>query len=116
MSCLSLRINRYLLAVSAQSFKSYNTVSSCEQCVIRAAAYVLTRVDVSSSLTNENVSGNYCLTVSTLTPSLLASESRPFLVEPIPFLCAKNCIEILIIDYTSVNVILIRPWNSSEIM
>ena len=72
MSCLSLRINRYLLAVSAQSFKSYNTVSSCEQCVIRAAAYVLTRVDVSSSLTNENVSGNYCLTVSTLNAESLS--------------------------------------------
>ena len=63
---LSLGVNRNLLAVLAQSLKLYYAVSLSEKRIVRALAYVLARVDVSSSLTNEDVAGQYELTVSSL--------------------------------------------------
>ena len=47
-------------------------------------------MDVGAALAHKNVAGENELTVSALGAKRLALESRPFFVEPPPFLWAKN--------------------------
>ncbi len=59
-------INADLFAVAANTFKFDSSVNQSEKCIIAADAYVFTGMDMGSTLTNQNVAGQNCLTVSTL--------------------------------------------------
>ena len=73
------------LRVTAHTLETNLTVNEREQRVIRASAYVLTRMDVRAALLNKNVTCEDVLTIRTLDTEF-DLESRPFFVEPIPFL------------------------------
>ena len=63
-----------------------------EQGIVAADAYVLSWMNVSSSLTVQNVASQYELTVCTFCAETFGfRESRPFFVEPTPFYEQKNC-------------------------
>ena len=80
------RVNADALAVAALTLKLDVAVDESKQSVVGAAAHILTGMDVGSALLHQNVAGQHELSVGALTPRRLDSESRPFLVEPIPFL------------------------------
>ena len=83
-------VNRALTTILALALELDSAVNQSKQGVIAADTHINTGVDVSASLANQDVASQNKLTVSTLTPRRLASESRPFLVEPPPLWCAKN--------------------------
>ena len=56
-------VNAYLFFVTAQSFKFNCTVYKSKQCIIAATAYIFTGVNMSASLTNEDVAGFYNLAI-----------------------------------------------------
>ena len=51
------RINAGALSVLAHTLKAYNAVNLSEERIIGTAANIVTGVDVSTSLLNENVTG-----------------------------------------------------------
>ena len=60
------RVNADLLVVTAHTLETNLTVNEREQRVIRASAYVLTRMDVRAALLNKNVACEDVLTICTL--------------------------------------------------
>lgn len=110
-----LRINGDLLAVSAQSLKSYDTVSQCEQSIVRTTAYVLARMDVGASLANEDVARYDLLAVGSLGAKALGLGITAVLGGAHSLLMReelhRNSDHF---DYTSVTVILMRPGKSSD--
>ena len=66
MRLLLNRINACTLSVFADTLKSYNTVNLCEQCIVRAFAYIFTRVNMCASLLYKDVACENLLTVCTL--------------------------------------------------
>ena len=80
-----------LLAVLAQPLKLDAAVLQGKQGIVLADAHVGAGMDVGAALTDQNVAGQNELPVAPLDAQTLEpSESRPFRVEPTPFLCAKN--------------------------
>ena len=63
---VSNRIDRNLLLILANTLKTYYTVLSGEQGIVRTLTYALTGIDMSASLTNQDVAGQYELTIGTL--------------------------------------------------
>ena len=63
---LLLGIDRNLLAVSSESFKTYAAVYQSKQCIIASTAYVSAGMDLCAALTNEDVAGQNELTVAAL--------------------------------------------------
>ncbi len=63
-----------------------STADLGEQSVVAADTDVDAGMDVGAALANKNVARENELTVGALGPRRLDLESRPFLVEPIPFL------------------------------
>ena len=82
------RDNRNLFAVASHTLKLDGPVRKREQCIVRAAPDIDARWDGCAARANGDVAGQTNLTVSALRARRLDSESRPFLVEPTPFLCA----------------------------
>ena len=80
------RIDRRLLAVSAQSLEAENTVAGREKGIVAALADIRAGMNLGSSLTDKHIARENELTVRSLYARRLDSESLPFLVEPIPFL------------------------------
>ena len=74
----------------AQALETDNTVSLGKEGIVGADAHVLAGVNVRAALAHQDVAGQNKLTVSTLGPRRLDSESRPFLVEPIPFFMGEE--------------------------
>ena len=74
------------LAVLAPSLEFHNTVRRCEQGIIAASADIDARMNVRASLSVKDIAGQNKLTVCPLCAKALDSESRPFLVDPTPFL------------------------------
>ena len=70
-SLLLNRINACALSVLAHTLKADNAVYLSEERIIRAAAYVVAGMNVSASLLDEDVAGEYELTVSTLNAKTL---------------------------------------------
>ena len=76
-------VDRDLLAVLAQPLKLDAAILQGKQGVVLADAHVDAGMDMGAALTNQDVASQHELTIA-------AMESRPFRVEPTPFLCAKN--------------------------
>ena len=81
-------VDRAHLAILAHTLELDLAVDQSEQRIVLADTNVVARMNVRASLTNEDVARQNELTVRALGAE--DSESRPFLVEPPPFLCAKN--------------------------
>ena len=82
-------VNADFLAILAHSLELDVAVDESEEGVVRTLADIVAGMDVGSALSDKDIAcenGPSPL----LTPSLLDSESRPFLVDPPPFLCAKS--------------------------
>ena len=62
----SVSVYAYLLAVTSDTLELYCSVDLSEQSIIGTTSNVFTCVDMSTSLANEDIAGNYCLTVSSL--------------------------------------------------
>ena len=86
MLALFCGVNAYLLFVAGNALEFYNAVDESVQRVVAALAYVETRADVCASLSYDDVARKNCRAVGFFTPSLCALLSRPFFVEPTPFL------------------------------
>ena len=82
---LLFRVDGALLAILALALELDVAVNQSKQGVVAADTDIDARMDVRASLANQNVAREDELTAR-FTPSLLDSESRPFLVEPPPFL------------------------------
>ena len=59
-------INGNLFIVSARSFESDDAVGQCKQRIVLTDSYVLTGMNFSASLSDENAARKYGLTVGTL--------------------------------------------------
>ena len=59
-------VNAYLLFISAKTLEFNYAVYKSVKRIVAAYAHVVARVELSASLTNENVAGKNCLTVRTL--------------------------------------------------
>ena len=86
--CTLICVNADLFLVSALALVFYDTALECKQRIVSAAAYVVAGMDLRTPLANQNVPREYVLSVRSLMPRRLDSESRPFLELPTPFLCA----------------------------
>ena len=60
------RINAYLLFILAHSLKFNFAVCSCKQSIVASSGNIKTGMNVCSSLSYENISGQNSLTVSSL--------------------------------------------------
>jgi len=60
------RVNGNLLALFTHTLKLDATVNQSKQSIVAADPYILTGMNVSASLANQDVAGQYSLTVSTL--------------------------------------------------
>ena len=78
------RDNAYFLAVAAHALEFYLAIFESEQGIVAADAYVLSWMNVSTSLTVQDVASQYELTVCAFCAKTLGS--LPFFVEPTPFL------------------------------
>ena len=79
-------VNADLLAVLTHTLETDTAVLQSIESVIVAAANIQAGMDSSAALLYDDVAGQNELTVSALNARRLDSESRPFLVEPTPFL------------------------------
>lgn len=79
-------VNRNLLAVTADTLKTHGTVNQSKEGIVASTADICARMNLRAALTNQNITGRDKLTVLRLTPRRFDSESRPFFVEPTPFL------------------------------
>ena len=79
-------IHASLLAILAELLEAEHAVRLGEQGVVAADTDVDAGMDVGAALANKNVARENELTVGALGTKALGLESRPFLVEPIPFL------------------------------
>ena len=61
-----------LLAVTANTLKLYSTINGSKQGIIRTDAYACARMNVSTSLANQDVASQYKLTIRTLGAKALA--------------------------------------------
>ena len=59
------RINAYLFAIPADTLKTNLAVNQGKQRIVRTTANILSRMDVSAALANQDVAGQYMLTIST---------------------------------------------------
>ena len=78
--------DRDLLAVLTQPLKLDAAILQGKQGIVLADAHVGAGMDVGAALTDQDVAGQNELTVARLTPDAGAMESRPFRVEPTPFM------------------------------
>lgn len=83
-------VNANLLASLCDRLKLDGAVNESEKGVVRSAAHINAGMNLGTALSYDNISCKDSLTVRFFTPRRLASLSRPFFVEPTPFLCAKN--------------------------
>ena len=84
-----LFVNRDLLAILVLALELHDAVHEGEERVVLTLADVDAGVDLRSALSDEDVAGQNKLTVGSLgAKARFDSLSRPFLVEPMPFLCA----------------------------
>src|SRR5690242_8410490 len=60
------RFYRYIRSIFSTFFENHNTVCESKQCVIFSDTNIFTRVVLSTTLTNDDVSGNYFLTTEDL--------------------------------------------------
>ena len=60
------RINAYLFAIPADTLKTNLAVNQGKQRIVRTTANILSRMDVSAALANQNVACENELTISTL--------------------------------------------------
>jgi hypothetical protein len=82
--------------VLALALVSHNSVRQGEQGVVSAAAHIGAGLNFCAALPDKDVAGQDELAVGSLGPKRLASLSRPFLVLPIPFLCAIYALHLLL--------------------
>ena len=68
--------------------KLHKSLDQGEQRVVLAAADVVAGLPFRAALASEDVAAEHCSPPNFLRPSRCAFESRPFLDEPTPFLCA----------------------------
>ena len=66
LSLCSHWLDRYCAAVFATTLEHHYTISQCVQGVILANTYVLTRVMLCATLTNDNVASLNCFTTKVL--------------------------------------------------
>lgn len=82
-------VNRDLLAVLVHALKLHGAVDQSKQGVVLALAHIGAGVNLGSALSDKDVAGQDKLPIGlSLAPRRFDSLSRPFLVEPMPFLCA----------------------------
>lgn len=62
----SCRVDRNLLSIPSLSLEPYDTVNESEQCIITAASYVDTWMDLRTALSVKDISSFYKLSVSSL--------------------------------------------------
>ena len=79
-------VNRSLLTILAETLETEHAALLGVESIVRADTDVDARMDVGAALAHKNVAGEN----ARLGPRRLALESRPFFVEPPPFLWAKN--------------------------
>lgn len=67
----SLGVNAYLTSAACNMLELNSSVDEREECIVGAATYVITGMDSSTSLTENNATGSYVLTVSSLNAKAL---------------------------------------------
>ena len=85
------RVNRNLLAVSAQSLETNAAVYQSEQCVVAATANVGTGMDLCAALSDQDVTSQNELTVSTLSAQALRLGVTTVLCRAAAFLMSHSC-------------------------
>ena len=98
-------INAYLFAIPAHTLKTNLAINQGKQRIIRTTANVLSRMDVCAALANQNVAGQYMLTIGTLDTQPFGLRITAVFGGTYTFLCAKNCMLKRIIRYTSETII-----------
>ena len=58
-------INAYLFAIPANTLKANLAIDQGKQRIVRTTANVLSRMNVGTALANQNVAGQYMLTIGT---------------------------------------------------
>ena len=86
---LLLGVHGALPTILALALELDDTVNQSEQSVILANTNIGAGMDVSTSLTNQDVTGQNELTVCTLDAQALSLGVTTVLVEPPPLWCAK---------------------------
>lgn len=93
-----------LLAVTANTLKLYSTINGSKQGIIRTDAYACARMNVSTSLANQDVASLNELTVCTLYAQTLGLRITAVLGRTRTLLMCKNCTLIFSMTYTSMCV------------
>jgi hypothetical protein len=75
---------------AAFAIELHHPVDQRKKRVVRALPDAAARVKPRADLTDQNVSGPDFLAAKFLTPRRWPFESRPFRLEPCPFLCAMS--------------------------